>query len=67
MLTANLLVTRAMGSMDAGLQLYWISTSVIVVIAAVGVANLYVQGGLGLRQIAWFTVFLGSTTSSLRA
>jgi plastocyanin len=29
------------------------------VIAAVGVANLYVQGGLGLRHIAWFTLFLG--------
>jgi plastocyanin len=59
LLTANLAVTKAMGDLAAGLQIYWILTSLIVVIAAVGVANLYVQGGLQLRQIAWFTVFLG--------
>ena len=59
LLTANLAVTRAMDDFAAGLQVYWVLNSVIVVIAAVGVANLYVQGGLKLRQIAWFTVFLG--------
>jgi plastocyanin len=58
-LTVNLVITRSMSGVEGGLQLYWVSTTVIVVIAAVGVANLYVQGGLGLRQIAWFTVFLG--------
>jgi plastocyanin len=59
MLTANLVITHAIGDARGGLQLYWISTSVIVAIAAIGVANLYVQGGLGLRHIAWFTLFLG--------
>jgi plastocyanin len=59
LLTANLAVTKAMDDLAAGLQVYWVLNSAIVVIAAVGVANLYVQGGLKLRQIAWFTVFLG--------
>jgi plastocyanin len=59
MLTANLVITRSMDDLAGGLQIYWISTTVIVAIAAIGVANLYVQGGLGLRHIAWFTLFLG--------
>ena len=59
LLTANLAITRSMNDVAGGLQVYWISTTIIVAIAAVGVANLYVQGGLGLRHIAWFTVFLG--------
>lgn len=33
-------------------------TSAVVLVAAVGVSNLYVQGGLRLQQVAWFTVFL---------
>ena len=32
--------------------------------AAVGMSNLYVQGGLQLRQIAWFTLFLGGRRTS---
>lgn len=58
-LTANLVVTRWMADVAGGLQLYWLSTSLIVAVAAIGVANLYAQGGLGLRHIAWFTLFLG--------
>ena len=59
MLTANLAITHSMRDVAGGLQVYWVSTTIIVAIAAVGVANLYVQGGLVLRHIAWFTVFLG--------
>jgi plastocyanin len=58
LLTADIVVTNSMDRMGGGLQLYWVLTSVVVLIAAVGVSNLYVQGGLGLRQIAWFTLFL---------
>jgi plastocyanin len=57
-LTADILVTRSMDDMRGGLQLYWLLTSAVVLVAAVGVANLYVQGGLELRQIAYFTLFL---------
>ncbi|MEA2193318.1 MAG: hypothetical protein QOI73_3439 [Solirubrobacteraceae bacterium] len=58
LLVANLLVTRSMEDFGGGLQVYWLLTSIVVMIAAVGIANLYVQGGLGLRHVAWFTLFL---------
>jgi len=58
LLIANLLVTRSMTELVGGLQIYWLLTSLIVGIAAVGIGNLYVQGGLTLRHIAWFTLFL---------
>jgi hypothetical protein len=32
----------------------WAENSVVVLLAAVSVANLYVQGGMQLRHIAWF-------------
>jgi|GEM_PF-461974 len=58
LMISNLLVTRSMTEFDGGLQVYWLLTSLIVGIAAVGIGNLYVQGGLGLRHIAWFSLFL---------
>ena len=58
LLCANIVVTSGIQEMRGGLQLYWVLTSLIVMLAAIGVANLYVQGGLGLRLIAWFTLFL---------
>jgi plastocyanin len=57
-LIANIAVTAHMHTLPGGLTLYWLLTSAIVMLAAVGVANLYVQGGLRLRHIAWFTLFL---------
>ena len=60
LLIANLLVTRSMDEIGGGLQVYWLLTSLVVMIAAVGIGNLYVQGGLGLRHIAWFTLFLAA-------
>lgn len=58
LLIANLLVTRSMEAIAGGLQIYWLLTSLVVGIAAVGIGNLYVQGGLALRHVAWFTLFL---------
>lgn len=60
LLIANLLVTRSLNEIDGGLQIYWLLTSLVVGIAAVGIGNLYVQGGLRLRHIAWFTLFLAA-------
>ncbi len=54
----EILVTETVFGTARGLELYWVLTSLIVLVAAMGVSNLYVQGGLRLRQIAWFTVFL---------
>jgi len=48
-----------MDHFQGGLKLYWVLTSAVVLIARVGVANLYVHGGLKLRHTAWFTLFLG--------
>ena len=55
----NILVTETLLGTRAGWQLYWILTSTVVLLAAVGVSNLYVQGGMQLRHIAWFTLILG--------
>ncbi len=38
----------------SGWQLSWIENDIIVVLAAVAVVNLYVQGGMRLRHVAWF-------------
>lgn len=54
----EILVTETVFGTPRGLEMYWVLTSLIVLVAAMGVSNLYVQGGLRLRQIAWFTVFL---------
>lgn len=60
LLVANILETRSMNDFAGGVQIYWLLTTLIVGTAAVGIGNLYVQGGLQLRHIAWFTLFLGA-------
>lgn len=57
---AEIVVTYTVLGAPRGLQLYWVLTSAIVLVAAMGVSNLYVQGGLRLRQVAWFAVFLAA-------
>jgi len=57
---AEIVVTYTLLGAPRGLQLYWVLTSAIVLIAAMGVSNLYVQGGLRMRQIAWFALFLAA-------
>ena len=50
-----------------GWQFFWAENSVIVLLAAISVANLYVQGGMKLKHVAWFAARLGrATTSSSR-
>ncbi len=38
--------------------MFWTENSLIVVLAAISVANLYVQGGMQLRHVAWFAAGL---------
>jgi hypothetical protein len=57
---SEVVVTYTLLGAPRGLQAYWVLTSAIVLVAAMGVSNLYVQGGLRLRQIAWFAVFLAA-------
>lgn len=42
-----------------GWQLYWAENDVVVLLGAVSVANLYIQGGMKLRHVAWFSLVLG--------
>jgi hypothetical protein len=41
-----------------GWQVYWAENSLIVLLGAISVANLYVQGGMQLRHVAWFAAAL---------
>jgi len=54
----EILVTYSLMGTANGLKLYWVLTSVIVLIAAMSVSNLYVQGGLRIRQVAGLALFL---------
>jgi len=42
-----------------GWQLFWAENDVVVLLGAVSVANLYIQGGMKLRHVAWFALVLG--------
>jgi hypothetical protein len=55
---SNILVARNLLGTTRGWQLYWALTSVAVLFAAVAVANLYIQGGMRLRHVAWFALGL---------
>jgi len=41
-----------------GWQIYWLFTSTVMLVVAVSVANLYLQGGMRLRHVAWFALIL---------
>ncbi|MFL6140647.1 MAG: hypothetical protein ACJ72N_02100 [Labedaea sp.] len=58
LLGGNIWLARTMLGTVLGWQLYWVETSVIVVLGAVAVANLYVQGGMQLRHVARFAILL---------
>jgi hypothetical protein len=58
LIATNILVARNLLGTTRGWQLYWTLTSVAVLFAAVAVANLYVQGGMRLRHVAWFALGL---------
>ncbi|MEO6700951.1 MAG: hypothetical protein ABI140_21945 [Jatrophihabitantaceae bacterium] len=51
-------LSRTMLGTVFGWQLAWFETDIIVVLGAVSVANLYAQGGMRLRHVAWFALIL---------
>lgn len=55
---ASIWLSRTMLGTVWGWQLSWLEGDVIVVIAAVAIANLYVQGGMKFKHVAWFTFIL---------
>lgn len=58
LLLSDIVVTEALRYTHQIMPLYWSINSVIVLCAAVGVANLYIQGGMRLKHVAWFAFFL---------
>jgi hypothetical protein len=55
---ANIWLTRTMLGTVLGWQIWWLVNSVMIILAAVTVANLYVQGGMRVKHIAIFGVVL---------
>ena len=55
---ANLWTSHAMMGTTAGWELWWIELDILVALGAIAVANLYVQGGMKLKHVAWFGLTL---------
>jgi hypothetical protein len=60
LLGLNIFVARTMLGTVFGWQLFWAEGDIILLLAAVAVANLYVQGGMRLKHVAWFTLGLAA-------
>jgi hypothetical protein len=58
LLGANLWASSNLMGSTAGWQLWWVELDLMVGLAAVAVANLYVQGGMKLKHVAWFGLML---------
>lgn len=60
LVAGNIVVTRTLMGTTQGWQIYWVLNNIIVLAAVVGVSNLYVQGGMYLRQVAWLSFILAA-------
>jgi len=54
----NIWLTRNMLGTVLGWQIWWLVNSAMIIAAAVTVSNLYVQGGMRVKHIAWFAMVL---------
>jgi hypothetical protein len=57
-LATNIVIAETLLGTGVGWQLYWVLDDVIVLLAVVGISNLYVQGGMRLSHVAWFALLL---------
>jgi hypothetical protein len=55
---ANIWSSHATMGTVTGWRLWWIELDILVVLGAVAVSNLYVQGGMRLQHVAWFGLAL---------
>jgi hypothetical protein len=60
LLGANIWVARTMLGTQIGWQLYWVLVSSVVLLSAISIGNLYVQGGMLLRHAAWLSLLLAA-------
>jgi hypothetical protein len=58
LLGANIWIGLNLLGTVPGWQLFWAETSLITLLGAISVANLYVQGGMQLRHVAFFALGL---------
>jgi hypothetical protein len=58
LLAANIWVARTMLGTQHGWQLYWVLCDLIVLLAAISIANLFVQGGMRMQHAACFVMAL---------
>lgn len=58
LLGANIWESHTMMGSVAGWQLWWVELDILVLLGAIAVANLYVQGGMRLQHVAWFGLAL---------
>jgi hypothetical protein len=58
LLGVNIWLARTMLGTVTGWQVYWAETSVVALLGAVAVTNLYVQGGMRFQHVAWFVLGL---------
>jgi hypothetical protein len=55
---ANIWTSHTMMGTVAGWQVWWAELDILVLLGAIAVANLYVQGGMRLQHVAWFGLAL---------
>jgi hypothetical protein len=55
---ANIWTSHTLMGTTAGWELWWIELDILVALGAIAVANLYVQGGMKLKHVAWFGLTL---------
>lgn len=58
LLGLNIWIARTSLGTVLGWQFFWAETSLVVLFGATAVANLYIQGGMRLKHVAWFTLGL---------
>ncbi len=58
LLGTNLWTSHTMMGTTAGWQLWWVELDIMVVLGAIAVSNLYVQGGMRLQHVVWFGLAL---------
>ncbi len=55
---ANIWTSHTLMGTTAGWELWWVELDIMVALGAIAVANLYVQGGMKLKHVAWFGLLL---------
>jgi hypothetical protein len=50
----NLWTSHTLLGTVTGWRIWWVELDILVVLAAIAVVNLYVQGGMRLQHVAWF-------------